>query len=444
MSDSHPDQQTLSNNLGRSIVQTLGRQLLVTVLGMGTVVLLARTLGPEGRGQYAVALLLATSLGKFLNLGVAPANVYFLGRNQVSIYTALVASIRMWWKLSVIGIIIATLIIWLQAKTWFPNTPTQLLFFSLLIFPTSLLQAYIISLLQGIQDFKRYNIILLITPIITLFTTIVLVLFVNQKIVGALIATIIGSFSGLFCSLMIILNYSSRFNFNYDKKYEFICLNYGFKAHLSNILAFINYKADIFMVNLYLPTSDVGIYVVAINLAEQLWILSNATSTIILPRLASLYHNELERKRLTPSIARLVFIVTLLGAIILAAFSKILVTVLFGPEFIKAVNAIFGLLPGIVIFSLSRILSNDIAARGHPELNTYASILILFINIVANVVLIPLMGILGAAIATSIAYIANALFKLFIYSYLSGNQLWEPLLIKRSDILKLSGMIKIR
>lgn len=440
MNNGHLNQIAALSNFSHTIIQTLGRQLFVIALGLGTVVLLARTLGPEGRGQYAIALLLATSLVQFLNLGIASANVYFLGQNKVSVRTALATSIQLWWKLSIVGIIIAILIISFKANTWFPNTSTSSLLLSLVVFPISLLQAYVISLLQGIQDFKRYNLALLVTPVITFFTAIILVLFAGQGVLGALIASIIGIFMGLITSLLAIKNHWLNSKLNFDENYNSRCLTYGWKAHLSNILAFANYKADIFMVNLFLTSSDVGIYVVAVNLVEQLWVLSSAVSTVTLPRLAELHRDEAKRKILTPIIARLVLFTTLLGSIILAVFAKPLVIILFGPEFIKATNAMMGLIPGIVVLSLARALANDIAARGRPELNTYASIFVVLINITFNIFLIPLMGILGAAIATSISYVANAIFILFIYSRLSKNKWWEPFAIQKKDILYVFNM----
>lgn len=141
-------------------------------------------------------------------------------------------------------------------------------------------------------------------------------------------------------------------------------------------------------------------------------------------------------------IARLILSSTLLGAIILVLCAKPLVYFLFGSAFLKSVNAIIGLIPGVVLVSLSRALANDIAARGHPELNTITSIFVVIINILLNVILIPFLGILGAALATSISYTVNAALKLFLYSHLSGNQWWKPLVFRKNDILTLISIQK--
>ncbi|WP_269851929.1 oligosaccharide flippase family protein [Methanosarcina horonobensis] len=53
------------------------------------------------------------------------------------------------------------------------------------------------------------------------------------------------------------------------KNYTKECLGYGWKAHLSNILAFVNYRADLFLVNFFLTPAATGIYLIAVQIAEK-------------------------------------------------------------------------------------------------------------------------------------------------------------------------------
>jgi Na+-driven multidrug efflux pump len=63
----------------------------------------------------------------------------------------------------------------------------------------------------------------------------------------------------------------------------------------------------------------------------------------------------------------------------------------------------------------------------------YAAVFVVSTNIIANVILIPDHGIKGAAIATSIAYSLNAMIKLWLYSYISKNPWWAPILFNQED-----------
>ena len=66
-----------------------------------------------------------------------------------------------------------------------------------------------------------------------------------------------------------------------------------------------------------------------------------------------------------------------------------IINIFFGEEYLNASLAFSILLPGIVFLSGSRILSNNIAARGKPEVNLYIAGIIFFISILGNLVFIP-------------------------------------------------------
>lgn len=423
--------------LARNIAMTLGRQLIVVALGIVLAVFLARTLGPEGNGRYAVAILLPTMLASLLNLGVGPANVYFVGRGEISVRTALRTSLRLWMALVLVGCLTGAAVIATRGDAWFPGLSAPLLWLALAAFPLLLLVAYLSNLLQAIQDFVHYNQMMVSPPVLTLILAILTVGVLRLGVFGALLAMTLGSAGGLLIAYRGLRPHLHAGGGTSDVGYARKCIGYGWKAHLSNILAFLNYRSDIFLVNLLLAPAAVGVYVVAVQIAERLWILSQAVSTVLLPQLASLSNREDQRRQLTPLIARWVFFISLLGALILAVVCNPLIELLFGERYAGAGVALVWLLPGIVLGSLSRVLANDLAARGRPELNMYASVGVVAVNIGANLVLIPHFGIVGASIATTIAYGFNAIIKIALYSRLSGNRWWGAVVIPAGDWLQL-------
>jgi O-antigen/teichoic acid export membrane protein len=219
-------------------------------------------------------------------------------------------------------------------------------------------------------------------------------------------------------------------------------LGYGWKAHLSNILAYVNYKADVFLVNLFIGPAAVGVYVIAVAMAEKLWLMSQAVSTVLLPRLSQLTDDEHTRKTLTPLIARWVLLATLLAALILAFVAHWLIVMIFGAEYSGAVLPLWILLPGIVCSSASRVLSNDIAARGRPQWNMYTAVVVVTVNVIGNILLIPDFGLLGAATATTIAFSLNLVMKLWVYERISGNRWVLSIFIRLDDIINLTKLIR--
>ncbi|MDD3653283.1 MAG: sugar transferase [Desulfotomaculaceae bacterium] len=421
---------------------TMLRQIVAALMGIGLAVLLARTLGPQGNGTYAMTILLPTLLANLLNLGIPSANTYYIGRGNISVQSAFDTNIRLWFILSVLGALLALLVIKVSGESLFPGVPKVFLWAALILFPLELVQFFLKSLLQGAQDFRRFNLVSLVTPAGTLIFAVVAVQVFHLGVPGALLSFGLGYLLGLLFTLGAVRTHfyvtdQTKQDANYVKQ----CLGYGWKAHLSNILTFINYRADLYLVNLLLNPIDTGIYVIAIQLAERLWMLSQAVSTVILPRLSELDHDEDSRKRLTPIVARWVFLVTIIAAGIVALLITPLIEILFGSQYLPAAGAFIWLLPGIVLFSFSRVLANDLAARGRPELNMYTALLIVIVNVLANMLLIPKIGIKGAALATTIAYSCNAVVNLFLFVRISGNKWWEAVFFNRSDLKLLqSGM----
>lgn len=413
---------------------TFVRQLVAVGLGIGLTVFLARALGPEGNGTYSMAVLLPMLLSSFLNLGLGPANVYYLGRGNVPPGIVLRANIRVWLTLSLLGLVITVPVILLAGEMLFPRVPPVLLWLSTAVFPLLLLQSYLLTLLQGMQDFQRFNAVSLVAPVTTLIFAVITVWLLHLGVFGAVLAFGSGQISGVIAALYALRLYRDRDAENENPgSYVKMGLRYGWKAYLSNVLTFVNYRADLFLVNFFLTPAAAGIYVVAVKIAERLWLLSQAVSTVILPRLSELHGDEKNRRRLTPLVGKVVLLLTALGAIFVALIISPLVHLVFGSAYMKAAGALLWLLPGIVLGSLSRVLSNDIAARGRPELNMYTALMVVAVNVTLNVALIPGMGINGAAIATTLAYSVDAVAKLFIYAGVSGNAWWRPIVFSRGD-----------
>lgn len=429
--------------LAQNIISTLLRQVSSVVISLGLSIFLARTLEPEGNGIYALAILLPTLLASFFNLGLAPANVYFISRGDISVRNAFKSNLWIGCFLSILGISAGMLVIILFPNILFPGVPSLLLLISLFTFPINLIRSFLVSLLQGIQDFKRFNSLLTFIPIANILFIIIVIWGFNLNVLGAIIGYTLAQGFGLLLTIYTLRPYLNKNNvsvplFEYAKK----SINYGWKAHLSNILAFLNYRLDIFLLNLFLNPTATGIYVIAVQIAERLWIVSSAVSTVILPRLSELHNDENTRRSLTPLIARWVLFITLIAALIIAVVSKFFIRILFGEAYIEANTALLLLLPGIVLLSFARILANDIAARGKPELNMYTALMIITINTIANIILIPRFGINGAAIATSLSYSANTITKLYLYSQISQNKWWQSVLITQDDLILIKGILK--
>jgi O-antigen/teichoic acid export membrane protein len=110
-----------------------------------------------------------------------------------------------------------------------------------------------------------------------------------------------------------------------------------------------------------------------------------------------------------------------------------MIRILFGTQFQDAIPVLWMLLPGTFMFNLLQILYSDLSGRGRPEIGIYAVFLSLVFTLTGNFLLIPLWGIMGAALVSSTAYIIGCLVILCGYLHVSGQTLRQLLYITRED-----------
>lgn len=404
--------------LRRNIGMTLGRQFLAVLAQFFTVVLIARELGPEGNGYYAIAILIPAMLGNLLNLGVGPATVYYVSRGESDIHQAMAGNLRMALIIASNGIAIAIPILWFWSYELFPSVPQELLYLGLASFPLTLLLAYMSAILQGLEHFKALNISVILPPYVNLACVIIMVYGLQIGVIGTMVAYIVGQLVGLLATFWYLkqkkINSSFRQPTPLKAGYARRILGYGWKAHLSNVLAFVNYRADIFLVNFFLTPVSTGIYVIAVQIAETLWLFSQAVSTVLLPRLSAMHCDPETRLALTQKAVLIVFALTAVASIVLVIGLERLVVPIFGEQYIGILLAFLWLLPGVIAGAGARVYSNCIAAAGKPEWNMYSALFVVIVNIIGNILLVPEYGIAGAAGATSLAYCLNAFVKLLL------------------------------
>jgi O-antigen/teichoic acid export membrane protein len=120
------------------------------------------------------------------------------------------------------------------------------------------------------------------------------------------------------------------------------------------------------------------------------------------------------RLRLTNKAFAVVLCLTAAAAILSVVGLHWLLEPVFGIEFVCAFSPFLWLLPGVLAGAGARVQANCIAAAGKPEWNMYVAIWVVSLNILGNIILIPIWGIDGAAMATSLAYMANAAVKVYL------------------------------
>jgi O-antigen/teichoic acid export membrane protein len=376
--------------------------------------IITRNLGPAGSGMLATALLLPQALYAFLNLGLGASHVYHLSSGVGNAGRMRTVN----WTLAVLLWVVVALVVAAssdqQIANYLPNIHKDLALYASLLFPLLLLAAWSSSMFRGQRDYSTFNKTLLIHPFVFFVAVAVLRLTGNVNVVSVVTCHIIAQLS-------LWLMSESRLRkikpgATGPGQYQLRdAISFGLKSHVSNVITFLNYRLALYLVSFMLGATATGFYVLAVQLAEVLWLFSGAASSIVYPESAANTRSPAALEAMVKKIATAVVQVTLAGALLAAAISPFAIPLVFGKDFRDSVAPFLILLPGIVAWSYMSIISNALAGMGCQKVNIQGAILCLAINAIGSMLAIPHLGTSGAALASTVAFLITTAYTVAMY-----------------------------
>ena len=222
--------------------------------------------------------------------------------------------------------------------------------------------------------------------------------FIGKNVTSIALAVYI---SFIFSNLMYFFQNKDSFKkITFDKDF----LKYSFALIFATTMGVIVEKIDIIMLGSMMTKRDVGIYQVAVQLANTLAIISAVFNTVFAPRISQLYHSgkQEELKRTYILSTRILGLVSLATLVILSALSKYIL-LFWGEEIIEGQLVLILKAIGQSITTAVGSAWLMLAMTGKSRIQMYGNLAALLINIFLNFLLIPDYGINGAAFASSIA-----------------------------------------
>lgn len=407
------DTSRSSSSILYSSIHSFATSILSVVLGLVSSIIIARGFGPSAKGSadliIATSMLFVMAFGLSLNSGI----IYVVagGRaviNGLLLRLALVALFQTFLStVALVGLLqtpLASALVPPEVERW------GIIAIALLVLG-NLLSGQHRSILIGLQEIPRVNLINLYGQIIILgiIITIIGVVFVQGgrltadlliwvQVSGALGVVVLFSWG-----LKPWLTGSIRQESGLRE-----VITYSLPSYLANMAQFLNYRLDIFFVGYFAGVTGVGLYSLAVGIAQLLWLVSGATSQVLFPDVAASTDRVSAQQR-TARISRLSLWLSIILAGGVALSGNTLLPLVFGTAFEESVPALMWLLPGVTIFSVANVIGSYLAGIGKPHLNLAVALIGLIATIIFDFVLIPWLGIVGAAIASSISYITTTL-----------------------------------
>jgi O-antigen/teichoic acid export membrane protein len=209
---------------------------------------------------------------------------------------------------------------------------------------------------------------------------------------------------------------------------------YALRSGLVGLVTLLNYRADVYLVAVLGTPVMLGMYTLAVSAAETLLTTTQVTALVTAPHVGGL-----EERAAAALAARAVRHNVLVAGVCcagLALLAPLAVQLLYGAAFMPVVPALRVLLIGVFALSLGSPMSTYFTIRlGRPEVPLILASSSAVICIVASIVLIPRIGLVGAALASTVAYIAGQTAAIAWFASVARIGVRTLLVPRSSDVL---------
>lgn len=182
-------------------------------------------------------------------------------------------------------------------------------------------------------------------------------------------------------------------------------VRFGARAWVGSMARFLNFRTDQILMGFLATEAALGVYAVAVNASEVLLYLPAAMATALLPAAARADAGLRTEQALRAF--RSAALVTGLAAVVAALLGPVALPLVFGAPFDASVTPFLWLLPGALGFVAVVVFSSALVAASHPGLSSVGPLVSLVVGIALDLVLIPRFGASGAAAAASVAFLAG-------------------------------------
>lgn len=390
-----------------------------TCLNFLTGVLIARALGPSGRGELTAILIIPNVTAFLVGLGASQTLSYWLAGHAKRGSGLLYA-----WLIVMTGVI-ATSVVGLQ-----PIVPHLLAEQSLatiriaqiwtLTLGIALYGEVFNGMLLGDQRYLLFNGIRLLPLTISAFMYAVFAIEGQLTLVNALGAIACGGALAVVAGAFLVIRRHPLSAPDWSEARSSIW--YGLRVHSNMIGGIANARLDLLILPAFLASGSVGLYSVASNVSWIVVAVAAATSSLVLPQAV---RSGIQGPRVVSAAFRMTALVAIALAVFIAMSAAMILHALYGSRFAPSLTPLLLMLPGSVFYACAYVLWAGLGSLHRPGVAALSQVPGLFITIVGLAAFLRSGGLVAAALISTVAYTAVFATALAIYLRVAGLGFFE-------------------
>jgi O-antigen/teichoic acid export membrane protein len=320
-----------------------------------------------------------------------------------------------------------TLLYWKAHPAFLKGVTPGLAILVLWSIPVSVLFSMLMAMFVGEERFRLRSLIALINRFASLLAFLICVPLLGRGAEPAIVGSLVGLLVGVWIAFVFLRHFfRGAWKIMEARKQLIPTVLFGIRGQAGTLASFFSYRLDVFVVNYFLDASQVGLYALGVIVSEALWQLPAIVAVALFPRTARTVGAGAEG--FTCMILRQVSLITIAAALLIALASPFVIPLIFGARFAPSVPVIWWILPGTAALSLGKVIAADLTARGLNGHLPVSALVGLVLTLTLDFLLIPRMGIQGAALASSVAYFGSAAY-LFVVIRRELKTSWRSLLL---------------
>ena len=377
-------------------------QVSIYALGFVASVLIARALGPAGRGEYYLPVTAAATALALVHVTLESANTYFFAERRLTLDRLAQNAGALAPVLGALGIGLMAAAFGLTRDSVFAGVDARDYAIAAAVLPVQLHLLWLTGILQLAKRVSKTQRALAAGALVQV--ALIAALYLADELT---VTAVLGSYAlSLVVPWLLQMRAARglvRLRPRFDPGVVRPVLAFATRLHIGMVFAFLLLRADVFLVGAYLDPAAVGVYSLAVIFCELALTLTVPLATAALP-----YQSEAgfkEAGELSFRVARTNAVIAIALALAFAGSLWLVFPSLYGEGFEDAYGALVVLLPGVVAMALARPLGTWLVRTGKPFTMGSIAFAAFMLNLGLNVLFIPALGITGASLASTISYL---------------------------------------
>jgi O-antigen/teichoic acid export membrane protein len=380
---------------------SFGASILIQGCNVVTGLLLARTLGPIARGELAAVVLWPSMLATVGSLGITDAATFYAARRTTELGGLIGSSLVIVAAQSVVcvgaGLVIIPLVF-----ARYDASAMHAAYVFLAFAPLNLLLISSAAMLNGLHRFGQYQAVRFVSAASVAIAIVSLRLIDVLSVLNAAMVYLgVTGVTGIVAFALLWGRERPRLSFRLAMARRM--LGFGIKSHSGIVTAMMNERLDQLVISVFLAPIQLGLYATAATLTAPINLVGSSIAVAALPTIARLETPEAQRDAVR-GFLRLTLLASTAIVIPALIFTGPIISFFFKDVYLGATGVTRVLLIAAVALSMNRAMAACAKALDRPLDSGISEMLGLVVTTVSLALLLPSLGIMGAAVASLLAY----------------------------------------